>query len=86
MTSVACVAAAIPSALALGPGAETTRPMSVVVIGGVTLVDGSDARRGSVRVQPACHASKAASTSWSLKKRSRASTKTSIKFNRTELR
>ena len=35
MTSVACVAAAIPSALALGPGAETTRPMSVVVIGGV---------------------------------------------------
>jgi HAE1 family hydrophobic/amphiphilic exporter-1 len=37
MTSVACVAAAIPSALALGPGAETTRPMSVVVIGGVTL-------------------------------------------------
>ena len=37
MTSIACVAAAIPSALALGPGAETTRPMSVVVIGGVTL-------------------------------------------------
>lgn len=37
MTSVACVTAAIPSALALGPGSETTRPMSVVVIGGVIL-------------------------------------------------
>jgi hydrophobe/amphiphile efflux-1 (HAE1) family protein len=37
MTSVATVAAAIPAALALGPGAETTRPMAVVVIGGVTL-------------------------------------------------
>src|SRR6185369_1188005 len=37
MTSVACVTAAIPAALALGPGAETTRPMAVVVIGGVTL-------------------------------------------------
>ncbi len=37
MTSVATIAAAIPSAIALGPGAETTRPMSVVVIGGVTL-------------------------------------------------
>jgi HAE1 family hydrophobic/amphiphilic exporter-1 len=35
MTSVATVAAAIPSALALGPGSETTRAMSVVVIGGV---------------------------------------------------
>ncbi len=35
MTSVATVTAAIPSALAFGPGAETTRPMSVVVIGGV---------------------------------------------------
>jgi HAE1 family hydrophobic/amphiphilic exporter-1 len=37
MTSVATVAAAIPAAAALGPGAETTRPMAVVVIGGVTL-------------------------------------------------
>jgi hydrophobe/amphiphile efflux-1 (HAE1) family protein len=37
MTSVATVAAAIPAALALGPGAETTRPMAVVVIGGVVL-------------------------------------------------
>jgi len=37
MTSVATVAAAIPAALALGPGAETTRAMAVVVIGGVIL-------------------------------------------------
>jgi HAE1 family hydrophobic/amphiphilic exporter-1 len=37
MTSVACVASAIPAAMALGPGAETTRPMAVVVIGGVIL-------------------------------------------------
>lgn len=35
MTSVATIAGAIPAAMALGPGAETTRPMSVVVIGGV---------------------------------------------------
>ena len=35
MTSVATIAAAIPAAMALGPGAETTRPMAVVVIGGV---------------------------------------------------
>ena len=35
MTSVATIAAAIPAAIALGPGAETTRPMAVVVIGGV---------------------------------------------------
>lgn len=37
MTSVATIAAAIPAALALGAGSETTRPMAVVVIGGVTL-------------------------------------------------
>jgi HAE1 family hydrophobic/amphiphilic exporter-1 len=37
MTSVATVTAAIPAALALGPGSETTRPMAVVVIGGVIL-------------------------------------------------
>jgi HAE1 family hydrophobic/amphiphilic exporter-1 len=37
MTSVATVTAAIPAAMALGPGAETTRPMAVVVIGGVIL-------------------------------------------------
>ena len=37
MTSVATIAAAIPAALAIGPGAETTRPMAVVVIGGVLL-------------------------------------------------
>jgi hypothetical protein len=37
MTSAATIAAAIPAALALGPGAETIRPMAVVVIGGVIL-------------------------------------------------
>lgn len=36
MTSIATVAAAIPPAVAIGPGAETTRPMAIVVIGGVT--------------------------------------------------
>jgi HAE1 family hydrophobic/amphiphilic exporter-1 len=35
MTSIATVALAIPAALAFGPGAETTRPMAAVVIGGV---------------------------------------------------
>jgi HAE1 family hydrophobic/amphiphilic exporter-1 len=35
MTSVATIAAAVPPAIALGPGSETTRPMAVVVIGGV---------------------------------------------------
>ena len=37
MTSVATIAAAVPPALALGPGAETRVPMAVVVIGGVAL-------------------------------------------------
>ena len=37
MTSMATIAAAIPPAMSLGPGAETTRPMAVVVIGGVLL-------------------------------------------------
>lgn len=37
MTSIATVAGVIPAALALGPGSETTRPMAVVVIGGVIL-------------------------------------------------
>ncbi len=37
MTSVSTIAAAIPPALALGPGAETRIPMAVVVIGGVAL-------------------------------------------------
>ncbi|MBI5631259.1 MAG: efflux RND transporter permease subunit [Elusimicrobia bacterium] len=37
MTSIATVAAAIPPALALGPGAETRIPMAVAVIGGVSL-------------------------------------------------
>ena len=35
MTSVCTLVAAIPSALAMGPGAETRIPMAVVVIGGV---------------------------------------------------
>jgi len=35
MTSVATIAAAIPPALALGPGAETRIPMSITIIGGV---------------------------------------------------
>jgi len=37
MTSFATIAAAIPPALAIGPGAETRVPMAVVVIGGVLL-------------------------------------------------
>lgn len=35
MTSLACIAAAIPPALAIGPGAESRVPMSVAVLGGV---------------------------------------------------
>lgn len=35
MTSVATIAAAIPPALAIGPGAETRVPMAICVIGGV---------------------------------------------------
>ena len=37
MTSVTTIAAAIPPALAVGPGAETRIPMAIAVIGGVTL-------------------------------------------------
>jgi HAE1 family hydrophobic/amphiphilic exporter-1 len=37
MTSIATIAAAVPSALALGAGAEIMHPMSVAVIGGVFL-------------------------------------------------
>ncbi|MCL1834059.1 MAG: efflux RND transporter permease subunit, partial [Leptospirales bacterium] len=37
MTSIATIAAAVPPALALGAGAETVRPMAIVVIGGVFL-------------------------------------------------
>lgn len=37
MTTVATIAAAVPPALALGPGAETRIPMAVSVIGGVTV-------------------------------------------------
>jgi HAE1 family hydrophobic/amphiphilic exporter-1 len=35
MTSVATISAALPIALAVGMGSETTRPMAIVVIGGV---------------------------------------------------
>ncbi|MDD5422760.1 MAG: efflux RND transporter permease subunit [Candidatus Omnitrophota bacterium] len=37
MTSVATIAAAVPPALAIGPGAETRIPMAVTIIGGVIL-------------------------------------------------
>ena len=37
MTSISTIAAAVPPALALGPGAESRIPMAVAVIGGVTL-------------------------------------------------
>ncbi|MCB0376976.1 MAG: efflux RND transporter permease subunit [Bdellovibrionales bacterium] len=37
MTSLATIAAAIPPALALGPGSETRVPMAITVIGGVSL-------------------------------------------------
>jgi HAE1 family hydrophobic/amphiphilic exporter-1 len=37
MTSVSTIAAAIPPALALGPGAETRVPMALVIIGGVAV-------------------------------------------------
>lgn len=37
MTSIATVAAAVPSALATGEGSETFKPMAVTIIGGVTL-------------------------------------------------
>jgi HAE1 family hydrophobic/amphiphilic exporter-1 len=35
MTSIATIAGALPPALAIGPGAETSRPMAIAVIGGV---------------------------------------------------
>jgi len=35
MTSIATIAGALPEALSLGPGAETTIPMAVALIGGV---------------------------------------------------
>jgi HAE1 family hydrophobic/amphiphilic exporter-1 len=37
MTSIATIAAAIPSATARGPGSETMRPMALCLIGGVLL-------------------------------------------------
>lgn len=37
MTSLATIAAAVPPALAIGPGAESRVPMAVVVIGGVVV-------------------------------------------------
>jgi HAE1 family hydrophobic/amphiphilic exporter-1 len=35
MTSIACIAAAIPEALPTGSGSETTIPMAIAIIGGV---------------------------------------------------
>ena len=40
MTSFATIAAAIPPALAMGPGAETRVPMAITVIGGVIVSTG----------------------------------------------
>ncbi|MBI1910121.1 MAG: efflux RND transporter permease subunit [Deltaproteobacteria bacterium] len=40
MTSVSTIAAAIPPALALGPGSETRIPMAIAVIGGVLVSTG----------------------------------------------
>lgn len=37
MTSIATIASAVPAALAMGEGAETFRPMSITIIGGVFL-------------------------------------------------
>ncbi len=37
MTSIATISAAIPPALAIGPGAETRIPMALTIIGGVTV-------------------------------------------------
>ncbi|MBI3615379.1 MAG: efflux RND transporter permease subunit [Candidatus Omnitrophica bacterium] len=37
MTSISTIAAAVPPAMALGPGAETRIPMAMTVIGGMTL-------------------------------------------------
>ncbi len=37
MTSISTVAAAVPAALALGPGAEVRMPMAIAVIGGVVV-------------------------------------------------
>jgi HAE1 family hydrophobic/amphiphilic exporter-1 len=37
MTSLATVAAAVPPALAIGPGAETRVPLALAIIGGVTV-------------------------------------------------
>ena len=37
MTSVSMICAALPAALALGPGSETRGPMSVAIIGGMVV-------------------------------------------------
>jgi multidrug efflux pump subunit AcrB len=37
MTSIACIAGAIPAAVSLGPGSETRVPMAVSIIGGVAV-------------------------------------------------
>ncbi|MDR0966089.1 MAG: efflux RND transporter permease subunit [Myxococcales bacterium] len=40
MTSAAMLAAALPAALALGPGSETRAPMSITIIGGLVISTG----------------------------------------------
>src|SRR5205807_1246633 len=37
MTSLACVAGAVPAAVGIGPGAETRAPMARGIIGGIVL-------------------------------------------------
>jgi HAE1 family hydrophobic/amphiphilic exporter-1 len=37
MTSIACIAGAIPEAVTHGPGSETRIPMAVCIIGGVAV-------------------------------------------------
>jgi multidrug efflux pump subunit AcrB len=37
MTSIATIAGALPAALAIGPGAETQRPMALTLVGGMAV-------------------------------------------------
>jgi HAE1 family hydrophobic/amphiphilic exporter-1 len=37
MTSMATIAGALPAALAIGPGAETQRPMALALVGGMVV-------------------------------------------------
>ena len=37
MTSIACIAGAIPAAISMGPGSETRVPMAISIIGGVAI-------------------------------------------------